>query len=89
MNGVRIRVPASTANLGPGFDVLACALDLWLELEVRPGWDRVHISVPSAPGAVGQLLAYGDDVVGEAPAELRDELRRRLEALLGPDGVVA
>ncbi|MBO9533038.1 MAG: homoserine kinase [Solirubrobacteraceae bacterium] len=34
--GVRVRVPASTANLGPGFDVLACALDLWLELEVQP-----------------------------------------------------
>lgn len=36
MNGVRVRVPASSANLGPGFDVLAVALDRWLELEVRP-----------------------------------------------------
>ena len=34
--GVRVRVPASSANLGPGFDVLAVALDLWLELEVGP-----------------------------------------------------
>ena len=29
-----VRVPASSANLGPGFDVLAAALALYLELEV-------------------------------------------------------
>jgi homoserine kinase len=40
---VRIRVPASIANLGPGFDVLAMAVDLWLEVEAEaadePGWE--------------------------------------------------
>jgi homoserine kinase len=30
-----VRVPASSANLGPGFDVLAAALQLHLELEVN------------------------------------------------------
>jgi homoserine kinase len=30
-----VRVPASSANLGPGFDALAAALSLHLELEVR------------------------------------------------------
>jgi homoserine kinase len=30
-----VRVPASSANLGPGYDVLAAALDLFLELEVE------------------------------------------------------
>jgi homoserine kinase len=30
-----VRVPGSSANLGPGFDVLAAALSLHLELEVR------------------------------------------------------
>ena len=34
---IRVRAPASTANLGPGFDCAACALDLWNELEVAPG----------------------------------------------------
>jgi homoserine kinase len=29
-----VRVPASSANLGPGFDVMAAAVGLWLELEV-------------------------------------------------------
>jgi homoserine kinase len=32
---VQVRVPASSANLGPGFDVLAAALDLRMELEVE------------------------------------------------------
>jgi homoserine kinase len=31
---VTVRVPASSANLGPGFDVLAAALGVWMELEV-------------------------------------------------------
>jgi homoserine kinase len=30
-----IRVPASSANLGPGYDVLAAAVSLFLELEVE------------------------------------------------------
>jgi len=32
-----VRVPASSANLGPGYDVLAAALSLELELEVEEG----------------------------------------------------
>jgi homoserine kinase len=38
-----VRVPASSANLGPGFDVLAAALALHLELDVREtGTFAVH-----------------------------------------------
>lgn len=33
---MRARVPASSANLGPGFDVLALALALYLEVEIVP-----------------------------------------------------
>ncbi len=33
--GAAVRVPASSANLGPGFDVLALALDLHLTIEAR------------------------------------------------------
>ncbi|HVC70751.1 MAG TPA: homoserine kinase [Acidimicrobiales bacterium] len=33
---MRARVPASSANLGPGFDVLAVALDLYVEVEIEP-----------------------------------------------------
>lgn len=38
-----VRVPASSANLGPGFDTLACALDLTLTVEVvETGEFAVH-----------------------------------------------
>jgi homoserine kinase len=33
---MRARVPASSANLGPGFDTLALALSLYVEVEVEP-----------------------------------------------------
>jgi homoserine kinase len=44
---VRVRAPASTANIGPGFDCAAAALDLWNELAVREGGepDRAHLGV--------------------------------------------
>ena len=35
MNSVNVKAPATTANLGPGYDCLGMALDLWNELEVR------------------------------------------------------
>ena len=34
---MRARVPASSANLGPGFDALALALALYVDVEVEPG----------------------------------------------------
>lgn len=34
--GVRVKVPASTANLGPGFDSLGLALGLYTWVEMRP-----------------------------------------------------
>ena len=33
---MNVRVPASIANLGAGFDVLAMAIDLWLEVDAEP-----------------------------------------------------
>lgn len=33
---IRLRVPATSANLGPGFDCLGLALSLWLEVEATP-----------------------------------------------------
>ena len=46
-----VRVPASSANLGPGYDVLATALSLSLELEVEEtGQFFVHSEVPGVPG---------------------------------------
>ena len=42
-----VRVPASSANLGPGYDVLAAALALHLEVEVvETGSFAVHTELP-------------------------------------------
>jgi homoserine kinase len=46
-----VRVPASSANLGPGYDTMAAALDLFLELEIEEtgefGFDPGELEVPS------------------------------------------
>jgi homoserine kinase len=36
MKTVRLRLPATSANLGPGFDAMALALELFLEIEAVP-----------------------------------------------------
>jgi homoserine kinase len=51
-----VRVPGSTANLGPGFDVMAAALALHLELEVREtGSFAIHTDL-DVPRDRGNLL---------------------------------
>ncbi len=52
---VRARVPASSANLGPGFDVLALALDLYVEVEVEP-----------APRLTVRASGEGSDLAADA-----------------------
>ena len=45
---IHVRAPATTANIGPGFDCVAAALDLWNELEVEEGdgeADESHLGV--------------------------------------------
>lgn len=36
MKTIRLRLPATSANLGPGFDAMALALELFLEIEASP-----------------------------------------------------
>ena len=43
MKSVIIKTPATTANLGPGFDCLGIALDLWNELKVTEGDFSIEI----------------------------------------------
>lgn len=56
MDPVIVRAPATSANLGPGFDCAAVAFDLWNELEVTDG-EGVEIE------------GYG---AGELPADERN-----------------
>jgi homoserine kinase len=51
--GVKTVAPATTANLGPGFDCAAVALELWNEVEVTEGADR-----PPDPEHIG-IRAFG------------------------------
>ena len=49
MNGApaascRVRVPATTANLGPGFDCLGMALDLWTDMRFSLEGDAVRVA---------------------------------------------
>ncbi len=55
-----VRVPASSANLGPGYDVLAAALSLELELEVEEsGGFTVECDVPGVPLDRSNLCVRG------------------------------
>jgi homoserine kinase len=40
---LRVRAPATTANLGPGFDCAAAALDLWNEVEITDASNRLSV----------------------------------------------
>lgn len=55
--GWRVRVPASSANLGPGFDALGMALSIYLECGFRPA-DSLTIR---ATGRDSHCISTGDD----------------------------
>jgi homoserine kinase len=50
-----VRAPASSANLGPGFDALGLALDLWNSIEIETGGEGIRVSYvgSDAPGMDG------------------------------------
>ncbi|MGB3437307.1 MAG: homoserine kinase [Actinophytocola sp.] len=77
MNGssVRVRVPASTANLGPGFDALGMALGLYDTVEVTVTGGDVQVEVTGEGAAevptneehlVVRALRAGVDALGVA-----------------------
>lgn len=77
---VRVEVPATSANLGPGFDTLGIALDHWdrLEAEVLPEGLEVLVEGQGADGVpldeshlVVRSMHAAFDVMGGRPAGLR------------------
>jgi homoserine kinase len=63
-----VRVPASSANLGPGFDVLAAALSLQLEVEVQEsGSFAVHTEL-DVPRDKSNLVVRGFERLHPADA---------------------
>ena len=59
MTGWSVRVPASSANLGAGFDVLGVALTLYGEVGVGTGPEGARIVEPTHPAAVAFRRAGG------------------------------
>ncbi len=57
VRGWKVRVPASSANLGPGFDALGMALGIYLECRFRPA-DQLSIH---ASGRDSESISTGDD----------------------------
>lgn len=45
VRGIKVRIPATIANLGPGFDSLGVAIRMHLEIEIEPRRDSVEIMV--------------------------------------------
>src|SRR5688500_10880486 len=73
-----VRVPASTANLGPGYDCLAAALSLNLELEVEEtGEFFVHTDVPGVPSDRSNLCVQAFEKLHSADGltfQIRSEI---------------
>jgi homoserine kinase len=76
-----VRAPASSANLGPGYDVLAAAIDLYLELEVEEtGEFVVRSDVDGVPLDRDNLCVRGFEALHPADGI---EFRMRSEIPLG------
>lgn len=72
---VTVRVPATIANLGPGFDALGVAIRMHLEVDVDPRRDTVDISL-EGEGA-GSLPADETNLVLRSMAAFFDHVGRR------------
>ncbi|MFC5007440.1 homoserine kinase [Dactylosporangium cerinum] len=72
---VTVRVPATSANLGPGFDALGLALSLHDEVEARIAGDGVTVEV-TGEGA-GDLPGDESHLVVRAMRRVFDELGER------------
>jgi homoserine kinase len=78
-----IRVPASSANLGPGYDVLAAALELELELEVEEAGEfAVECDVPGVPLDRSNLCVRAFELLHPADG-VRFAIRSRIPAAAG------
>ena len=81
---ITVRVPASTSNLGAGFDSVGMAIGRWLKVtaRVRPGDPAVVIR--RAGTVAGLDCEYGDDLIWRGFVAACVALRRT-----PPDGIEA
>ena len=67
-NPVCVRVPATTANLGPGFDCLGLALDIWNEVQFTQADQGFTVEI-EGEGA-GQLAQNRSNLIFQAAEKL-------------------
>jgi homoserine kinase len=82
---VTVRVPATTANMGPGFDCLGLALDIWSELTVERGPFSVTMGgegglAPSMPLDRSNLVVIAAEVAFAAIGQPVPDLTYRSES---------
>jgi len=78
---IHVRVPATTANLGPGFDALGLALDLWNEA-VFESKDRgdPHITLTMEGEGADILPADAGNPIAEAALQIHKLIQRPVGA---------
>ncbi|MBX6394871.1 MAG: homoserine kinase [Alicyclobacillaceae bacterium] len=76
---VKVRVPATTANLGPGFDSLGMALQLYNEIEVEIIDQGLEFEVTGA--GADMIPATSENVIYKAVQCVFDHLGRRRPGL--------
>ncbi len=77
---VRVKAPATTANLGPGYDCLGLALDVWntIEVELLDGGDPV---VEVTGEGAGELATGRDNLVYRSMEFLFQDAGQEMPAL--------
>ena len=84
---MRVRVPASSANLGPGFDSLGLALGLYDDVEVSVGPDGVTVEVEGEGAGrvpcddshlVLRAMRTAWNITGDAPSGVRLRCRNAI-----------
>lgn len=75
MRQFTIKVPATSANIGPGFDVVGLSLSLWLELTVShsPFVDATNDDLPPRP-----TITYSGEGASEVPLDAYKNLTTRV-----------
>ena len=81
MTAIRVAAPATTANLGPGYDCLGMALDIWNTVEVEPLPDGEAPSVSVSGEGAGELENGPENLVYRSMEFLYRELGRPMPPL--------
>lgn len=75
---MRLRVPASSANLGPGFDALGLALSVYLDCEWTPA-ERLEITVSGRDAA--QISTGEDNLIWQTALEVARDVGETLPSI--------